>query len=60
QEQPIGTYAVHAGYTPTLSDEISLRPGDQVQVLVEYDDGWCLGTNLSAGHQKGVFPKHCI
>ncbi|KAI8141478.1 hypothetical protein BJV82DRAFT_495984, partial [Fennellomyces sp. T-0311] len=60
QQQAIGTFTVVAGYMPALSDEIQVRPGDQVQVFVEYDDGWCLGANLTTGQQRGVFPKHCI
>lgn len=60
-EQPgLGVHAVVATYSPTLSDEIDIQVGDQVQVLVEYDDGWCQGINLSRGHAKGVFPKHCL
>ncbi|KAI9313897.1 hypothetical protein BX666DRAFT_1974584 [Dichotomocladium elegans] len=60
-QKPIGTYVVAAGYTPTLSDELEVRPGDHVQVLVEYDDGWCLGTNLTiSGQARGVFPRQCL
>lgn len=58
QHQQIHT--VVAGYTPALSDEIQVHPGDQVQIIAEYDDGWCLGMNLTTGQQQGVFPKHCI
>ncbi|KAI7878598.1 hypothetical protein K492DRAFT_114429, partial [Lichtheimia hyalospora FSU 10163] len=49
-----------AGYTPALSDEIQVHPGDQVQIIAEYDDGWCLGMNLTRGQQQGVFPRHCF
>ncbi|OZJ02873.1 hypothetical protein BZG36_03798 [Bifiguratus adelaidae] len=59
--QPIGTYTCTSTYTPTLSDELVVHPGDKVTVFIEYDDGWCLGTNDSAGNGlRGVFPKHCI
>lgn len=39
-----------------------MQPGDHVQVLIKYDDGWALGLNLSAGHPppKGVFPFDCL
>lgn len=57
-QQPIHT--IVAGYTPALSDEIQVHPGDQVQIIAEYDDGWCLGMNLTTGQQQGVFPKHCF
>ncbi|KAI8074454.1 hypothetical protein BC940DRAFT_230751 [Gongronella butleri] len=60
QQQPLGTYAVSATYTPTLSDEIEIQVGDQVQVFEEYDDGWCLGVNVTRGQTRGVFPKHCV
>ncbi|KAI7882594.1 hypothetical protein K492DRAFT_118517, partial [Lichtheimia hyalospora FSU 10163] len=56
----LGVFPVISTYTPTLSDELDIQPGDQVEVLVEYDDGWCQGVNLSRGSSKGVFPKHCI
>ncbi|KAI9358832.1 hypothetical protein BD770DRAFT_387042 [Pilaira anomala] len=60
QAGSVGVFQVAATYTPTLSDEIDIQTGDQVEVLVEYDDGWCQGINLSRGNAKGVFPKHCI
>ncbi|KAI9228925.1 MAG: hypothetical protein DHS80DRAFT_30346 [Piptocephalis tieghemiana] len=53
-------YPVVSTYTPTLGDELEIQPGDQVQIVVEYDDGWCQGLNLSRGNAKGVFPKHCV
>ncbi|ORX44098.1 hypothetical protein DM01DRAFT_1295575 [Hesseltinella vesiculosa] len=56
----LGVYAVVATYTPTLSDEIDIQLGDQVELVVEYDDGWCQGINLTRGSAKGVFPRHCI
>ncbi|ORY99933.1 hypothetical protein BCR43DRAFT_435320 [Syncephalastrum racemosum] len=61
-QQPIGTYTVALQYIPSLSDELEVQPGDQVQVFVEYDDGWCLGANLTRGsqNQRGVFPKQCV
>ncbi|KAI8079429.1 hypothetical protein BDF21DRAFT_315665, partial [Thamnidium elegans] len=60
QAGSVGVFHVAATYTPTLSDEIDIQTGDQVEVIVEYDDGWCQGINLSRGNAKGVFPKHCI
>ncbi|KAG1470189.1 hypothetical protein G6F56_002824 [Rhizopus delemar] len=55
----LGVFSVAATYTPTLSDEIDIQVGDQVQLLAEYDDGWCQGMNLTQ-NSKGVFPKHCL
>ncbi|ORX88483.1 hypothetical protein K493DRAFT_319437 [Basidiobolus meristosporus CBS 931.73] len=54
------TYTVVSTYTPTLGDELEVYPGDQVTILVEYDDGWVQGINESRGRIKGVFPKHCV
>lgn len=55
----IGVFTVISTYTPTLSDELNIQPGDRVEILIEYDDGWCKGINLSRGNVVGVFPAHC-
>ncbi|KAI8991982.1 hypothetical protein BDF20DRAFT_847608 [Mycotypha africana] len=60
QSNSLGVFHVIATYTPTLSDEIDIQLGDQIEVLVEYDDGWCQGINLTRGQAKGVFPRHCV
>lgn len=60
EQLPIGSYTVIATYIPTQSDELELEAGDQIDLIVEYDDGWCQGVNISKGHTKGVFPRHCI
>ncbi|KAG1078347.1 hypothetical protein G6F42_024310 [Rhizopus arrhizus] len=57
---PIGTFTIISSYTQTLDDELYIQPGDQVQVYIEYDDGWCLGINLTRGCSRGVFPQHCL
>ncbi|KAK4515083.1 mgpp2cl-1, protein phosphatase 2C-like protein 1 [Mucor velutinosus] len=57
---PIGTFTIISSYTQTLDDELYIQPGDQVQVYTEYDDGWCLGINLTRGGSRGVFPQHCL
>ncbi|GAA6037032.1 hypothetical protein JCM8097_005517 [Rhodosporidiobolus ruineniae] len=53
---------VKGTFDPTLEDELVLYPGDRVQVLMKYDDGWALGLNLNSGHPpaKGVFPFDCL
>ncbi|KAI8388573.1 uncharacterized protein BYT42DRAFT_468088, partial [Radiomyces spectabilis] len=56
----LGVGIVVSTYTPTLHDEISIQRGDRVELLAEYDDGWCQGINLTRGNAKGVFPKHCV
>lgn len=60
QKPSLGIYRVTATYTPTLNDEMVVQMGDEIEVLVEYDDGWCQGINLSRDHIKGVFPQHCL
>lgn len=56
----LGTFYVIATYIPTLSDELEIETGDHIELIVEYDDGWCQGINVSKGYTKGVFPRHCI
>lgn len=60
QPTAIGSFVVIATYIPTLSDELEIETGDHIELLVEYDDGWCQGVNVTKGHTKGVFPRHCI
>lgn len=60
ETNPIGSYTVIATYTPTLSDELDIQPGDRVTILVEFDDGWVQGINETRGGTKGVFPRHCV
>jgi len=57
---PLGLFTVISTYTPTLDDELEVRIGDQVTVLVEFDDGWVQGVNEARGKVKGVFPRTCI
>ncbi|GAA5926645.1 hypothetical protein JCM10213_002410 [Rhodosporidiobolus nylandii] len=53
---------VKGTFDPSLEDELVLYPGDRIQVLMKYDDGWALGLNLSSGPTpaKGVFPFDCL
>ncbi|KAI9271344.1 hypothetical protein BY458DRAFT_456021 [Sporodiniella umbellata] len=60
QTPSLGTFTVIATYIPTLSDELEIEPGDRIELLVEYDDGWCQGINITRNYAKGVFPRHCI
>ncbi|KAJ3121320.1 hypothetical protein HK098_003788 [Nowakowskiella sp. JEL0407] len=46
-------------FFPTLDDEIQLQIGDKVQVVEQYDDGWCIGKNLNSG-EIGAFPGACL
>jgi hypothetical protein len=50
-------------FTPTRDDEMALQPGDMVQILTEYDDGWATGYRLDLQGRpasSGVFPLNCF
>lgn len=54
--------AVYA-YTPQLTDELQLVPGDIVKVYQVFDDGWCFGQreDLRAhGLGQGICPRVCL
>lgn len=57
EEQPecpvIGTCRALYVYTANLPDELSLRPGDTLQVYRKQEDGWWLGECNGA---VGIFP----
>jgi len=53
------TYEVIYNYVPNLSDEVYLYVGDKIIVKCKFDDGWCLGYNLST-KQEGSFPMACV
>ncbi|KXS21824.1 hypothetical protein M427DRAFT_151093 [Gonapodya prolifera JEL478] len=42
-------------YYPSSGDEISIHPGQFIQISSVYRDGWAVGTNLDAG-TYGIFP----
>ncbi|CCF60798.1 hypothetical protein KAFR_0L01880 [Kazachstania africana CBS 2517] len=48
-----------SAYTKRMEDEISIKPGDKIQVITDdedYNDGWYVGRNLRTG-KEGLFPK---
>ncbi|KAI8854956.1 hypothetical protein BC829DRAFT_485911 [Chytridium lagenaria] len=49
---------IHA-YNPTLTDELPLVLGEDIIVLMSFDDGWGLGLNPTTGAQ-GAFPLVCV
>ncbi|KAJ3341218.1 hypothetical protein HDU93_005409 [Gonapodya sp. JEL0774] len=49
------TMFVDSDFEPTSDDEITLRVGDNVRVVDEYADGWCLGINNTT-QALGYFP----
>ncbi|KAG8789506.1 hypothetical protein FRC15_008363 [Serendipita sp. 397] len=60
---PIATIAptltVKRTFIPSLSDELSIQPGELVRVLVDYDDGWAL-CEKTATSERGVIPQVCL
>ncbi|KAG8935390.1 hypothetical protein FRC02_008195 [Tulasnella sp. 418] len=57
-----GLFTVIRTFVPSLPDELSLQPGEQVRVVEKYDDGWALCERMSrgAGVESGVAPVECL
>ncbi|KAK2466639.1 hypothetical protein APHAL10511_000897 [Amanita phalloides] len=52
---------VTTSYTPRLRDELSLKMGDIVKLVREYDDGWCVVEQVgTANVRSGAVPKMCL
>ncbi|KAJ1544065.1 hypothetical protein HK096_007900, partial [Nowakowskiella sp. JEL0078] len=51
-----GLFIVLQKYVPVNFDEILLEVGDIVSSKYCYDDGWCVGTNLTQKSTEGCFP----
>ncbi|ORX57229.1 hypothetical protein BCR36DRAFT_367295 [Piromyces finnis] len=52
-------YKVVRMFTPSEEDEIKLNIGDEVEITVIFEDGWCEGVNKST-NEGGVFPRTCL
>jgi hypothetical protein len=53
--------AVATSFQPTRPDELSLRTGETLRLIREFDDEWCLVQRV--GHsaaEKGVVPRFCL
>ncbi|KAG0211658.1 hypothetical protein B0O80DRAFT_14204 [Mortierella sp. GBAus27b] len=46
-------------YQASMADELDLSPGDLVNVLRVFDDGWAAGLNMNTA-KEGVFPVVCV
>jgi len=46
-------------HDPTQDDEIEIRIGDRILIEQRFEDGWCVGHNLTS-NQRGAFPLLCI
>jgi len=49
---------IHA-YEPQIDDELRLDIDNEIDVLYEYDDGWCWAINKTTGEQ-GACPMLCL
>lgn len=59
QVVPGNQYTIKYDFKPSLNDEIELEPGNVVEVIEVYDDGWAKGRNLTY-NTEGVFPINRI
>ena len=50
--------AIHA-YEPQIDDELRLEVDNEIDVLYEYDDGWCWAINKTTNEQ-GACPLLCL
>ena len=73
QDSPFGdpayegkVFLVTRIFEPSMPDELVIYPGDHIQIVMSYDDGWCLGCNLDSTKRdgkpaaRGVFPRDCV
>jgi hypothetical protein len=49
---------IQCTFIPSLPDELSIRMGETVRVLEEYDDGWALCANAQG--ERGMVPLECL
>lgn len=52
-------YVVQKSYLAQEFDEITVNPGNTIEVLKVYDDGWCLCVSLES-NVRGVIPTDCL
>ena len=45
-------------FITNLPDELSIKVGETIRVLAEYDDGWALCMNMNG--QQGMIPMECL
>jgi len=49
-------------FVPSLPDELSIQTGEQVRIIMKFDDGWAHVERLrsGAGVENGVVPVECL
>ncbi|GJJ12356.1 hypothetical protein Clacol_006597 [Clathrus columnatus] len=45
-------------FVPSLPDELNITTGEHVHILMAYDDGWALCSNIR--NEQGVVPLQCL
>jgi len=55
---PFAGALVMCTFITNLPDELSIKVGETIHVLMEYDDGWALCVN--ANGQQGMIPVECL
>jgi hypothetical protein len=52
---------VTTSFESTLPDELSLRAGETLRLIREFDDEWCLVQRVGRHTaEKGVVPRFCL
>lgn len=48
-------------FVPSLADELSIKVGEVLNMLEEYEDEWCLVERIgSRSSERGVVPRFCL
>ncbi|EIW81228.1 hypothetical protein CONPUDRAFT_56438 [Coniophora puteana RWD-64-598 SS2] len=62
--QPIET--IRRPFTPSMEDELTVKPGDTVRIIKVFDDGWTFVEKLGANpaerseRERGLIPVDCL
>ncbi len=52
---------VTTSFESTLPDELSVRTGETLRLIREFDDEWCLVQRVGRlAAEKGVIPRFCL
>ncbi|CCM04949.1 uncharacterized protein FIBRA_07146 [Fibroporia radiculosa] len=56
------TMVVESTFEPSLADELVIKVGEQLRMLEEYEDEWCLAQHITGSPDapKGVVPRFCL
>lgn len=56
---PLNVHRVQMDFNHSMEDELTLRVGQLVRLIHEFDDGWALCVRLDRS-QQGVAPRSCL